>query len=115
MPQRLAPEGITEAVGGIELLCREPEGFGFGIPTNTTISIELNTQVTNQITSDRIIDSTNTGASALTYMGPAGPGTMLGDEGIYTGTDKEVLSEDGTTISWKITSNGLSFGMDGKT
>ena len=108
-------EGITEAVGGIELLCREPEGFGFGIPTNTTISIELNTQVTNQITSDRIIDSTNTGASALTYMGPAGPGTMLGDEGIYTGTDKEVLSEDGTTISWKITSNGLSFGMDGKT
>ena len=43
--------GITEAVGGIELLCRlTPAGdFGFGgvILPVTTLSIELNTQVTN--------------------------------------------------------------------
>ena len=25
-------EGITEVVGGVELLCRSPEGFGFGVP-----------------------------------------------------------------------------------
>ena len=51
-------EGITEAVGGIELLCREPEGFGFGVPSETTtISIELNTQVTNQITHHQIASS----------------------------------------------------------
>ena len=70
-------EGITEAVGGVELLCRTPEGFSFGVPEDTTISIELNTQVTNQITAnDRIID--DTGDLGLTYTRSTGqppPGT----------------------------------------
>ena len=62
-------EGITEAVGGVELRCRTPEGFGFGVPTNTTISIELNTQVTNQITvADRIIDTPTTRTSPTRVM-----------------------------------------------
>ena len=103
-------EGITEAVGGVELLCRTPEGFGFGVPTNTTISIELNTQVTNVITNDRIV-------AALTYTGEAGMGGPdLGSADDYTGTDdKEVLSEDGTTITWKILSTSLGFGGTGET
>ena len=51
-------EGITEAVGSIELLCGTPPGFGFGVADVIKISIELNTQVTNQITiTDRIIDA----------------------------------------------------------
>jgi hypothetical protein len=100
-------EGITEAVGGVELLCRTPEGFSFGVPDETTISIELNTQVTNQITSDRIIDSDG---SALTYTGVGGTGgPTLGGVGNYTGTDKEVLSEDGDEITWKIDSDDLGF------
>ena len=102
-------EGITEAVGGVELLCKEPAGFSFGVPENTTISIELNTQVTNQITSDRIVDSENVGASALTYTAVA-----LGTDNDYRGMDKEVLSEDGTTITWKIASAVLNFSEDGK-
>ena len=114
-------EGITEAVGGIELLCHEPEGFGFGVPTDTLISIELNTQVTNQITlGDRIIASDGAGAMPLTYagmdgMGDPSLGTVSSTTNDYRGTDKEVLSEDGTTISWKIASSLLSFGMAGET
>ena len=106
-------EGITEAVGGVELLCRTPEGFGFGVPINTTISIKLNTQVTNQINSDRIVDSE---AEALTYVGEDGTGSpTLGSASDYRGPDKEVLSKDGTTISWKIASADLSFMMEGTT
>ena len=89
----------------------KPEGFGFGVPSDdTTISIELNTQVTNQITvTDRIIDSTDD-LVGLTYAGEEGTGPpgLGGNAGNYTGTDKEVLSEDGTTITWKIASTVLS-------
>ena len=108
-------EGVTEALGGIELRCREPEGFGFGVPTDTTISIELNTQITNQITlADRIIDGTD--EMGLTYTGVDGTGSpTLGGENDYTGTDKEVLSEDGNMITWKITSTALSFNTTGST
>ena len=110
-------EGVTEAVGGIELLCRTPEGFGFGVPPDTEISIELNTQVTNQITpTARIIDSVKTGAMPLTYGGMAGAeNPTLGSAGVYRGPDKEVLSEDGTTITWKILSTMLDFTDAGKT
>ena len=105
-------EGITEAVGGIELLCHEPAGFGFGVPAETEISIQLNTQVTNQITiGDRIIASTGAGAMPLTYTGEEGMDPIeLGNASNYRGDDKEVLSEDGTTITWKIDSvNDLNF------
>ena len=112
-------EGITEPVGGIELLCREPVGFGFDVPDDVLISIELNTQVTNQITvADRIIDpdSTNAGASPLTYAGVGGTGTIsLGTAADYTGADKEVLSEDGTTITWEIANTLLGLDETGKT
>ena len=47
---------------------------------------------------------------ALTYMGMGGTGPLrLETRPDYTGTDKEVLSEDGTTITWKITSADLGF------
>ena len=106
-------EGITEVVGGVELRCRTPEGFGFGVPTDTTITIELNTQITNQITvSDRIIHAD----SALTYTGVDGEGSpTLGSENDYRGTDKEVVSADGNMITWKITSNDLNFNATGST
>ena len=103
-------EGITEAVGSIELLCGTPPGFGFGVADIIKISIELNTQVTNQITiTDRIIDAD---ASALTYMGD---GTVLGGTTAFRGEGgkKEVLSEDGTTISWEINEDELEFSADG--
>ena len=102
-------EGVTEPVGGVELLCRTPEGFGFGVPETVEISIELNTQVTNQITvAANIIASEGAGAMALTYTGVGGEGTPnLGSETTYRGEDKEVLSEDGTTITWKVASSGV--------
>ena len=88
-------------------------------PTNVLISIELNTQVTNQITvADRIIDpdSTDDGASPLTYAGPGTDGVpTLGTAADYTGADKEVLSEDGTTITWEIASSLLGFIAAGET
>ena len=36
-------EGITEAVGTIELRCTEPTGFGFGSPAELEVTVELNT------------------------------------------------------------------------
>ena len=65
-------EGITEAVGGVELLCRaRPEadfGFGVEIPDEVTLSIELNTPVTNGEGEDDEVDG-------LTYTGANGTGT----------------------------------------
>ena len=60
-------EGLPRRWGVSNCCARTPEGFGFGVPENTTISIELNTQVTNQITSDRIVDSSALTLGALTY------------------------------------------------
>ena len=97
--------GITEAVGGVELLCRArpPAEFGFGveIPEEVTISIELNTPVTNQ-------EGDNDNVGGLTYMGVNGAGSpSLGDDTDYMAdmdndNEREVLSSDGMTISWKL-------------
>ena len=49
--------GITEVVGDIELKCRiGPEGgFSFGAADMLTISVELNTNITNEINDDRVV------------------------------------------------------------
>ena len=49
-------EGITEAVGTIDLRCAEPTGvLGFGSPDVLEITVELNTSITNRIMDDRKI------------------------------------------------------------
>ena len=49
-------EGITEAVGTIDLRCSEPMGvLGFGSPDLLEITVELNTSITNRIMDDRTI------------------------------------------------------------
>ena len=49
-------EGITEAVGTIDLRCSEPMGvLGFGSPEMLEITVELNTSITNLIMDDRTI------------------------------------------------------------
>ena len=41
-------EGITEAVGSIDLRCAEPTGvLGFGSPDVLEITVELNTSITS--------------------------------------------------------------------
>ena len=53
-------EGITEAVGSIDLRCAEPMGvLGFGSPEMLEITVELNTSITNLIMDDRKIVPSN--------------------------------------------------------
>ena len=89
-------EGMTEAVGAVELSCKavEPDAF-FPEPDETfTVSIELNTSVTNAAKGDD--DGMVMG---LTYA-QGSPGLDSSDE-TWMGPDREVL--DGTTIEWKLT------------
>ena len=102
-------EGVTEAVGSIQLQCRAKTGFGLpSLPDKTVISIKLNTQITNAMSDDG--DS----VTGLTYTDAAGMDVNnssdqamnqdpdLGEASDYTGMGREVLSDDGTTITWTI-------------
>ena len=87
-PTTVRAEGITEMVGGIELRCRNKpsDEFGFEDADKLTLTVELNTQVTNQIlTSTRVIND-------LVYSAA---------DSAFEGADKEVLSDEGTMIAWK--------------
>jgi hypothetical protein len=102
-------EGITEAVGTIELRCSEPMGvLGFGSPDVLEITVELNTSITNRIMDDRKIVP-----AELEYILPMGAvraahfSAPMGDDDAEAAT----LSEDGTTITWKIPSKHLNLGM----
>ena len=93
-------EGITEAVGSIQLQCRAQEVFGQPpIPDKAVISITLNTQITNATNDDDMVQG-------LTYTFPGG-GADLGAEADYEGEDREVLSDDGMAITWEIASSDL--------
>ena len=64
-------EGVTEAVGGVELSCRavEPDAF-FPEPDETfTVSIELNTTITNEPDDDMVEGLTYT-AGTLALLTP---------------------------------------------
>ena len=61
-PTMVRAEGITEAVGSIDLKCSEPKGLGFGSPDLLEITVELNTSITNRIMDNRKIVPTE-----LTY------------------------------------------------
>ena len=90
-------EGITEAVGTIELRCQEPTGLGFGSPDLLEISVQLNTHITSGIDDARLV-------RGLTYTDLSGTGVTDTD---FTGAK---LSEDGTTITWEITSADVNLG-----
>ena len=112
-------EGITETVGTIDLRCSEPMGvLGFGSPDLLEITVELNTSITNRIMDDRTIFvsmephrttyGTNGGVNADCMLTPwisvrLRLTLMKFDEGA-------TLSEDGTTITWKILSSAISPG-----
>ena len=53
-------EGITEMVGNIELQCRRPAGatgsfFDATIPAMLDITVQLNTNITNEISDERVV------------------------------------------------------------
>ena len=110
-------EGITEVVGTIDLRCAEPMGvLGFGSPAMLEITVELNTSITNRHYgrsydcrrhSGTHIHGLRSGQDGgnntdATFSAPQGD-TI---QSKMTGTDDEAatLSEDGTTITWKILS-----------
>ena len=65
-------EGITEAVGSIQLQCRAQVGFGLPpIGDEAVISIKLNTQITNATNDDGDM------VMGLTYTDGAGPWVTL--------------------------------------
>ena len=101
-------EGITETVGTIELRCAEPIGLGFGSPDVLTITVELNTRITSQINDMREVQGleyTNlTDATESDFMTPSGDGAAAAK-----------LSEDGTTITWKVRSAEVNLGGNGNT
>ena len=91
-PETARAEGMTEAMGGIQLQCRAQETFGAPpIADEVEISIKLNTQITNET------NDAGDMVMGLSYSGSLGtPSTD------YTGDDKEVLSDGDTTITWTI-------------
>ena len=97
-------EGMTELLRGIELLCNGGGGAGFGAPDMIDISIELNTAITNDTDTDDVVQG-------LTYMFPTQNDESLGDMDDYQGEDKEVLSDDGMAIMWKVDSSALGISM----
>ena len=96
-------EGMTEAVGSIQLQCRAQDIFGQPpIGAKAVISITLNTQITNATDDegDMVMGLTYTDGDVDNPGDPA-----LGNAGDYTGAGKEVLSDGGTTITWTISTN----------
>ena len=114
-PNAVRAEGMTELLGGIELLCSdESDNVGFGPPDTIEVSIELNTMITNATSDDDVV-------MGLTYTFPS-PG--LGDENdwitISTELDTEqnllggpvqVLSDDGMAITWAIPNTATSLDL----
>ena len=98
-------EGITEAVGSIQLQCRALDTFGLPpIGDEAVISITLNTPITNETNDDGDM------VMGLTYTVGQG-GAALGSAGDYTGEGKEVLSDGGTTITWTIPTGSAQGGI----
>ena len=93
-PTAVRAEGMTELLGGIELQCTDAGNTGFAAPAMTEISIELNTAITNATNNDDVV-------MGLTYTGAGGTGVPnLGTAANYMGDKNEVLSDDGTGITW---------------
>ena len=93
-------EGMTEAVGSIQLQCRAQEAFGLPpIGDEAVISITLNTAITNETNDDGDM------VMGLMYaVGSPALGSVDEGDNDYTGEGKEVLS-DGDTITWTISTD----------
>ena len=109
-PTTVRAEGMTEAVGSIQLQCRDQGGFGVQpIGDEAVISITLNTQITNATNDEGDM------VMGLTYTDwwpiPS-PGLGMSRQ-IIRGMGKEVLSDGGTTITWTIATGvgGIMFPM----
>ena len=100
---KVRAEGRTEAVGSIQLQCRSQPMFGLPpIGDEVEISITLNTQITNEL------DKEGEVVMGLTYTTVVDEDVVqptLGTPENYTGDDKEVISDGGTTITWTIATN----------
>ena len=92
--------GYYRGSGTIELRCTEPTGFGFGSPAELEVTVELNTRITSVIDDDRVV-------AGLSYTDLSGTGVTDAD---FAGAK---LSEDGTTITWEITSADVNLGTTG--
>ena len=122
-------EGLTEVVGGLRVLCRQPADvsdtnpFGGGVaPVSFKLALELNTRITNEINDSRVV-SMRTVSAAATGTTPAVTANHYTDGGITlmarentaagavdaTGTvippasfGNGKLSDDGTMITWTL-------------
>ena len=113
-PNAVRAEGMTELLGGIELLCMGGMGTGFDPPATAEISIELNTMITNAAINDVVqgLTYTDTDGMALDSSSDAG----LGEESDWNtaalaedaGGPVQVLSDDGMEITWAIPSMELA-------
>ena len=93
-------EGITEVVGAIELRCRRPDpsnGFGFeaDIPDELNITLKLNTNITNEISDERVVKAED---------GDDAPGYQ--DGGIR-------LNADELNATFAVTTSGITTAMFG--
>ena len=66
-------EGITEVVGDIELQCRRPSGdtdsfFDATIPATLDITVQLNTNITNEIDDARVVKLEGSATALATRM-----------------------------------------------
>jgi hypothetical protein len=120
-PGMVRAEGITEVVGNIELRCRRPTpeaGFGFeaDIPDELNITLELNTNITNEVSDARVVkleadapgyqdggiwlDANDLDPDFTVGSGPITAAMFGGGE----------LTEDGDAIEWtKIATTGVNF------
>ena len=114
-------EGITEVVADIELRCGRPEANRFGfvadIPATLEIAVELNTNITNEISDERAVKLET---APLTYESggidlvahPLDADSAFADSNQPITDDKfgnGGLSDDGTTIEWtEIPADGVN-------
>ena len=106
-------EGITEMVGNIELQCRHPSGdtdsfFDATIPEMLDITVQLNTNITNEISDARVVKAVD-GEGPPSYQDGGimlNGQTLTGDDFTITGTVEAAmfgdgeLSDDGDAIEW---------------
>ena len=122
-------EGLTEVVGQIELQCRRPAGatgsfFDATIPAMLDITVQLNTNITNEVSDARVVKAAD-GDVAPGYQdgGIVLNADELGGSGeSFTVTTTEVLaanftdgelSDDGNAIEWtEIPTSGLNLTPD---
>ena len=113
-------EGITEMVGEIELQCRRPTGdtgsfFDATIPEMLDITVRLNTNITNEISDERVVlreddaPDYQDGHIMLEANDLDGATFTIGGTFAATNFGGGELTEDGDAIEWtEIATTGLN-------